>query len=200
MCSTKEGEDPLVKIRDVRDSLSNCNWNSGLGFSILGISCIPADSGHANSTYKQEDLTSAMFNPSFVNAESSTMHVGLEGEVRLPSKLILSCVSTLLIIQVHLMFRVLFRVIAAYIYLNFLFMNIHRKKENNILCTILSFFLVFAKQKTILDFYVLCLSFCLVFAKQKKNWLFMGWEYSSKILVVFSMIISFFELFKKPSK
>ncbi|KAF3331243.1 protein ALWAYS EARLY 2-like isoform X1 [Carex littledalei] len=97
MCSTKEGEDPHVKIGDVLDSLSISN--SGSGSSILGISRNPPDLGHANSTSRQEDLTSAMLDPSSVNAESSKMHVGLEGGVRLPSELISSCVSTLLMIQ-----------------------------------------------------------------------------------------------------
>lgn len=157
MCSTKEGEDPLVKMRDVLDSLSNCN--SGFGFSILGISCIPPDSGHANSTNKQEDPTSAMFSPSFVNVESSTMHVGLEGEVRLPSKLISSCVSTLLIIQVHLMFPVLFRVIAAYIYIW-------------IFCS----WTYIAKKKII--FYLPFSLFALYLQNRKQFWIFMYYRLS----------------------
>jgi hypothetical protein len=100
MCTTNEGEDPAVKIEEALDNLSN--RNSGSGSSILGIRRIPPDSGHANSTYQQENATSATFDPSAVHAESLKMRVGFEGEVRLPSELILSCVSTLLMIQVHL--------------------------------------------------------------------------------------------------
>ncbi|KAJ4746084.1 ALWAYS EARLY 2 [Rhynchospora pubera] len=97
MCTTSDGEDPLVKIGEALDSLSNRNFGSGS--SILGIRRIPPDSGHANSTYQQENATSATFDPSAVHAESPKMRVGFEGEVRLPSELISSCVSTLLMIQ-----------------------------------------------------------------------------------------------------
>lgn len=100
VCTTNEGEDSLVKIGEALDSLSN--RNSGSGSSILGIRRIPPDSGHANSTYQQENVTSATFDHSAVHAESPKMRVGFEGEVRLPSELISACVSTLLMIQVHL--------------------------------------------------------------------------------------------------
>ncbi|XP_078180275.1 DNA binding protein isoform X3 [Carex rostrata] len=97
VCTTNEGEDSLVKIGEALDSLSN--RNSGSGSSILGIRRIPPDSGHANSTFQQENVTSATFDHSAVHAESPKMRIGFEGEVRLPSELISACVSTLLMIQ-----------------------------------------------------------------------------------------------------
>ncbi|KAJ4821242.1 ALWAYS EARLY 2 [Rhynchospora pubera] len=97
MCTTSDGENPHVKIREALDSLSSRNFGSGS--SILGIRRIPPDSGHANSTYQHENATSATFDPSAMHVESPKMHVGFEGEVRLPSELISSCVSTLLMIQ-----------------------------------------------------------------------------------------------------
>lgn len=115
MCTTNEGEDPRVKMGEVLDNLSNCNSGSGSGSSILRTRCIPVDSGDGSSTC-QENPTSATFDPSFANADSSKMRAGLEGKVRFPSELISSCVSTFLMIQVNLIFHVLFRVIVAFIF------------------------------------------------------------------------------------
>ncbi|KAJ3704051.1 hypothetical protein LUZ61_007756 [Rhynchospora tenuis] len=97
MCTTSDGEDPLAKIGLALDSLSNSNFGSGS--SILGIRRIPPDSGHANSTYQQENATSATYDPSAMHVESPKMRVGFKGEVRLPTELISACVSTLLMIQ-----------------------------------------------------------------------------------------------------
>jgi hypothetical protein len=106
MFSTKEGEDPCVKIGEALDSLTS--HNSGSGSRTFRKRCIPLDSGHARSTL--ENPTSAM------SDSSSKMHAGLEGKVRVPSELISSCISTYLMIQVNLIFHVFFRVIVAFIY------------------------------------------------------------------------------------
>lgn len=93
MCTLKEGEDAFTKIGQALDLTNNRNTGSG----ILGVHG-PPNPGHSNTT--NHDHPASTFDITTVHALSPKTNNSSDADLQLPSELISSCVSTLLMIQV----------------------------------------------------------------------------------------------------
>ncbi|XP_009404210.1 protein ALWAYS EARLY 2 isoform X2 [Musa acuminata AAA Group] len=92
MCTLKEGEDAFTKIGQALDLTNNRNTGSG----ILGVHG-PPNPGHSNTT--NHDHPASTFDITTVHALSPKTNNSSDADLQLPSELISSCVSTLLMIQ-----------------------------------------------------------------------------------------------------
>lgn len=95
MCTVKEGENAFNKIGLALDLAHNRNSSSGS--SVLGVQGPPTPV-HSNTA--NPDHTGSTVDTTTANALSPKLSNSSEAEVQLPSELISSCVSTLLMIQV----------------------------------------------------------------------------------------------------
>ncbi|CAL9054818.1 unnamed protein product [Musa banksii] len=92
MCTLKEGEDAFTKIGQALDLTNNRNTGSG----ILGVHG-PPNPGHSNTT--NHNHPASTFDITTVHALSPKTNNSSDADLQLPSELISSCVSTLLMIQ-----------------------------------------------------------------------------------------------------
>ncbi|CAL9118890.1 unnamed protein product [Musa textilis] len=94
MCTLKEGEDAFTKIGQALDLTNNRNTGSGSG--ILGVHG-PPNPGHSHPI--NHDHPASTFDITTVHALGPKTNNSSDADLQLPSELISSCVSTLLMIQ-----------------------------------------------------------------------------------------------------
>lgn len=99
LASLKEGEDVFSRVGEVLDSTRKLY--SGGDSGMPGMKSFQStESGHLNLSH-QEPASSAVSDPTMVNEDVLISNKRSDGnEIEIPSELISSCVSTLLMIQV----------------------------------------------------------------------------------------------------